>query len=307
MHRHIAFGLRWDSDIVLGQFNRAPDDDAPGDIVVRRAAAPLPDREIVHAKDGVGLKERAVLYTDGFRLQVSEAIFDFHTPGTIEWLPGPAWRGEFPPLFFGTIAALALAWRGGIPIHGSSVEIDGRAYLVCGPSGAGKSTLAATLVASGRARLIADDLSIIEGAVGGAPSLYPGRPAIRLFPALAEHMRASGAEVREDPGNDKLLVRPARADPLIPVPLAAIIVLGADTSAIPLWRRADFLNAQVFRPLWMRAIPGWHDRFRFLHHVGTTVPMHSLGAADIRDTKDFHDRALQALALVDSGTGVAER
>lgn len=299
MYRHIAFGLRWHGDIALDQFTDAPDDGLPADIIVRRASGPLRERETVVARDGVGLKERASLCTDGFRIEVGEASFDFYTPGTIEWRPGPEWQGRLPPLFFGTVAALVLAIRGGIPIHGSSVEIDGRAYLICGPSGAGKSTLAATLAASGRARLIADDLSILEGAGEAPPMLYPGRPAIRLFPGLAEHMRASGADVREDPGNDKLLVRPTRADPLIPVPLAAFVVLGTDVDAIPLWRRAAFLDAQLFRPLWMRAIAGWRDRFRVLHHIGTTVPMLSLNPADIRNSKDFHDRAAQALALFD--------
>jgi len=293
MHRHIAFGLRWDSDIALDQFAKASlADTLPPDITIRRAAGPLPDREMVHRKDG------GTLCADGFRMHGDdEAIYDFRAPGTIEWRPGPAWQGRFPPLFFGTVAALVLAWRGGVPIHGSSVEIDGRAWLICGPSGAGKSTLAATLAASGKARLIADDLSILQGSASGPPTLYPGRPAIRLFPALAEHMRASGAEVREDPGNDKLLVRPARADPLTPVPLAAFIILGTDAAGIPLWRRGAFLDSQLFRPMWMRAIPGWRDRFRMLHHAGTILPMHSLRPADIRNAADFHARASQALAL----------
>lgn len=294
MHRHIAFGLHWDSDMPLDQFALAPDDSAPADITVRRAAAPLPEREEVRAMDG------ASLCADGFRLSGEDAILDFRTPGTIEWLPGPKWQGRFPPLFYGTLAALVLAWRGGAPIHGSSVEIDGRAYLICGESGAGKSTLTAALIASGTARLVADDLSTLEAGEDGQPVIYPGRPAIRLFPATAAYMREAGAEVREDPDNDKQLVFPARADPVLPVPLAATIVIGADTGAIPLWRRSAFLDTQIFRPRWMWAIPGWHDRFKIIHRAGTKLPMLSLGHEAIRDRESFVSRAREALLLIQS-------
>lgn len=285
MHRHVAFGLRWDSDVALDQFALAPDDCGPADVLVRRAFGALPGRSEVRAMDN------AILCSDGMRFHAAdEADIDIYADGRIDWWPGAAWTGRFPPLFYGTLPALLLAWRGGAPVHGSSVEIDGRAWLICGPSGAGKSTLAAALIASGEARLIADDLSILEAGTEGEPVLHAGRPAIRLFPALAEQMRAT-CEVREDPGNDKLVVLPPRADPHTPVPLAGTIILGADASAIPVWRRSAFLDTQIFRPRWMWTIPGWQDRFRILHRAATTLPMLSLPVADIRDQAAFRARA----------------
>ncbi|MES2441759.1 MAG: hypothetical protein V4574_02945 [Pseudomonadota bacterium] len=294
MHHHIAFGLKWDSDIALEQFARG-DFDGPADVTVRRTAGPLPPREEQRAMDN------AILCTDGVRFSAGdEAVFDLYTPGRVDWLPGPGWTGRLPVQFYGTLAALLLAWRGGVPIHGSSVEIDGRAWLICGDSGAGKSTLAAALIASGAARLIADDLSTLEAGPGGAPFLYPGRPAIRLFPALADLMAEAGSEVRDDPGNDKRLVLPRRADPLAAIPLAATIVLGNDVESMPKWRRSAFLDTQIFRPRWMWAIPGWRERFGLLHYAGTSLPMLSLGAADIRDGRAFRARAADALSRLQS-------
>jgi hypothetical protein len=289
VHRHAAFGLRWDSDIALEQFALAADD-RPTDIVVRRAEGPLPARDEILNADG------ACLCADGIRFWATdEATFDIYPPGRIDWRPGAGWKGRFPPLFYGTLTALLLAWRGGAPIHGSSVEIGGRAWLICGESGAGKSTLAAALVASGAARLIADDLSVLEAGADGSAMLYAGRPAIRLFPGTAANMAAT-SEIREEPGMDKLLALPPRTDPFTPVRLAGIIFLGSDVNALPAWRRGELLAAQQFRPLWMQKIPGSQDRFRRLHRAATGLPMLAFDSVEIRDADSFRARADRILA-----------
>ncbi|MEC9195974.1 MAG: HPr kinase/phosphatase C-terminal domain-containing protein [Pseudomonadota bacterium] len=50
---------------------------------------------------------------------------------------------------------------GPVMVHGSAVEVDGRALLITGPSGAGKSALALQMMALG-AGLIADDRTILH-------------------------------------------------------------------------------------------------------------------------------------------------
>lgn len=63
-------------------------------------------------------------------------------------------------------------------VHGTAVALDaGTGLLILGPAGAGKSGLAAGLIALG-ARLVADDLVLVEPGPG-APRLQPpaGRPA----------------------------------------------------------------------------------------------------------------------------------
>jgi hypothetical protein len=69
--------------------------------------------------------------------------------------------------------------RGVLPIHASTVEIDGEAVLLAGPSGAGKSTLAAAFLRRGHAVLSDDvsplDLSSVE------PVILPSLRRIRLW------------------------------------------------------------------------------------------------------------------------------
>ena len=70
----------------------------------------------------------------------------------------PAHTADDLPLYLlGTCLAVLLQQRGLLVLHGSAVEVEGRAMLFCGPSGAGKSTMAARLCQAGY-RLLSDDL-----------------------------------------------------------------------------------------------------------------------------------------------------
>ena len=131
-------------------------DEVPADIVVRQVQANSRSRETLIAIDN------AELCADGIRFRVGlEITFDVIGFNLIEWSPGAEWTGKLPEIFFGTITALLLAWRRCIPIHGSAVEINGKAILICGASGTGKSTMSAGLIALG-AKLISDDLSVMR-------------------------------------------------------------------------------------------------------------------------------------------------
>ncbi|MBW7461585.1 aldolase, partial [Paenibacillus sepulcri] len=57
----------------------------------------------------------------------------------------------------GTCMGVLLLQRGILPLHGSAVAIDGKAYAIVGHSGAGKSTLASVLLDRG-CRLLSDDV-----------------------------------------------------------------------------------------------------------------------------------------------------
>jgi hypothetical protein len=279
----VAFGLRWASDVPLHAFTPWPLD-SPADVTVCRVATVAPRVPVVTIAN-------ATLCVDGIRFVMEDgSIVDIYPPARIDWMAGPAWNGFFQPQFFGTLTALLLAWRGSVPIHGTSIEIDGKGWLICGPSGAGKSTLGAALVASGVGRLIADDLSVLR-MNDAAPSLYVGRPGMRLFPAIAQLMEQAGAGVaRHEPGNDKLTIEPPHASPLDPIPLAGTILLG-DDDAKSLRQREKLLREHRFRPRWMDAIPGSEGRDRTIRLAATLMPMLSMPSADIRDGVAFAARA----------------
>ena len=69
-----------------------------------------------------------------------------------------------------------------IDVHGTSVDLDGRAILLRGKPGAGKSDLALRLI-DGGARLVSDDRTLLrrEGdrVVVSAPSTIKGRIEVR--------------------------------------------------------------------------------------------------------------------------------
>jgi hypothetical protein len=69
--------------------------------------------------------------------------------------------------------------RGVLPIHASTVEIDGEAVLLAGASGAGKSTLAAAFLRRGHA-VLSDDVSPLELS-GAASVILPSLRRIRLW------------------------------------------------------------------------------------------------------------------------------
>ncbi len=75
-------------------------------------------------------------------------------------------RRELSSWMLGTVLGYAMCLRGLPTLHGSVVEIDGRAVALLGASGAGKSTLAGALVAAGHA-MLADDHLVVRRADGG--------------------------------------------------------------------------------------------------------------------------------------------
>ena len=191
-----------------------------------------------------------------------------------------------PLALCGTVAAHVLAWRGLVPLHGSAVAFDGQAILVAGESGAGKSTLVHALVDCG-GQLISDDLSVLlPNKAGSVPMLIPGRPAIRLTERIGD-----------DKDKPKRLALPPRVDPDQPVPLAMLLLLrhepiGANASA-----RTAALQAQIFRPKWMRFLPEWKLRTQTVFQTAQSIGFATMPpAAHAREIPPAM-RAAQAMTL----------
>ncbi|URW75162.1 hypothetical protein M9980_11480 [Sphingomonas donggukensis] len=277
-HHATAFGLHWSSDLPLPLFPPAADAARPADVTVVWHAA-LADRP------GGRTINNGRIFADGIRFAQDGATFDMRDGNRIDWTT--AVRPAAPPdALYGTVAALLAAWRGTVPIHGSSVEIDGSAVIVCGPSGAGKSTLAAALVAAG-ARLVSDDLSVLSANAGGV-AVWPGRPAIRLVP--------SGGLA---PGEAKRLHRPsATVDPRAPVPLTTLLVRGDDGLPDGAVARLSLLTRQLYRPRWMAAMPRLADRLGLLGRAAEAISVVILPPAGHDRAVPVERRAEAAIAAV---------
>lgn len=224
-----AFGLRWASDLPLDQFMDAAGD-GPADVVVRRLDR-LADRP------GGTPFHNGELFADGVRFRFGTATFDTFGGERVVWsAPGR----NVPAAFYGTVTALILVWRGIVPLHGSAVSIGGKAVMIGGETGAGKSSLCDALVRRG-GLLVSDDLTALLPLPGpGVPMLQPGRPAIRLA----------------RPGRTtKALVTMPMVDPGQPIPFAALAILRSAAIAAGPAEAVEAVRRQLFRPLWMRALP----------------------------------------------------
>jgi hypothetical protein len=225
---------------------------------------------------------------DGFRYVAEEMTADIYGRDRIAVRPGPAWGGHLPPSFFGTVTAVMMTWRGGLAMHGSAVELDGKAILLCGASGAGKSTLAAALIASG-GHLISDDLSVLFPQAGlQPPLLFAGRRTLRLFSDVAD-MLAEKVKLEPAPTRDsrKMVVIPPRVDPVKPFPLKGIIVLGEGTGLNSSLSVLELLRRHLYRRRGMRGVPGRQLRTMQLAAVAHMVPVRTHPAVEARDQAAF--------------------
>lgn len=309
---YATFGAQWRSDLPLPHFDAVEgvtaDARGAGAIMVRTVAT-LAARTPLRTVNG------GFAAADGFRFAWrDEAVFDVHHPvdlqasGTgiatriatrIDCVPGPRWSGAMPAAFYSTVAALTLALRGGLPCHASAVEVAGKAILIAGVAGAGKSTLTAALLTRG-ARLIADDLTVVEGpSPDGVFVARRGRPGIRLHADTAAQLPAIDRQPIPDDDRGKWLVRPEARTGLDHVPLAGVILLDGSGGAIDRRDRAILLGPHLFRPRWLAALPGHAARLRMMLTIADRVPCRGLdcGAGFHRDTAAV-ERAMGLIAAL---------
>jgi hypothetical protein len=103
----------------------------------------------------------------------------------------------------GSALGALLHQRQVLVLHGSAVEVRGRAVAFLGPCGAGKSTLATALGQRGYP-VITDDLCVVGRGPAGEPVLEPGLARTKLRADALEHLGiAPGALPLVDPKGGK--------------------------------------------------------------------------------------------------------
>ncbi|MGG0237757.1 HPr kinase/phosphorylase [Bacillus rhizoplanae] len=80
----------------------------------------------------------------------------------------------------GTCMGVVLMQRKILPLHGSAVVIDGKAYAFIGDSGAGKSTLASAFLKRGY-KLLSDDVIAVSFFENNVPFVTPSYPQQKLW------------------------------------------------------------------------------------------------------------------------------
>jgi hypothetical protein len=80
----------------------------------------------------------------------------------------------------GSCMGALLMQRNTLCLHGSAIEINGKAYAIVGKSGAGKSTLAAAFLSKGYP-LLTDDVIAVSFDDNSQPMVVPGYPQQKLW------------------------------------------------------------------------------------------------------------------------------
>ncbi|MGX1099871.1 hypothetical protein [Amorphus sp. MBR-141] len=94
--------------------------------------------------------------------------------------PHPPETADVALFLLGSVLGFLCHQRGLLPLHASCVAFDGKVFALAGPSGAGKSTLAALLLAQG-ARLLSDDVTVIDSGAEGGPLVLPTFPRQKMW------------------------------------------------------------------------------------------------------------------------------
>lgn len=189
-HRYRAFGLAIASDVPLPELVPAPD--GPVDLAIRLVdtgrAFPDPDTpgEFRFGDD------------DCFLFYPQIGAFRVVPPGLIEIEPRP---GIAPALvcfpLLGPVIALLLQARGHFLLHGSALDVNGRACGFLGDKGAGKSTTAGAFLRAGHS-LLTDDIIAIEGLERGEGRIKPAFPQLKLTREASAEV--GSANITERPG-----------------------------------------------------------------------------------------------------------
>jgi hypothetical protein len=108
------------------------------------------------------------------------ALFSVKDGNKITVSPDNNADGDLIRLYLlGTCMGIVLMQRRIVPLHGSAVEINGKAYAFIGDSGAGKSTLASTFINKGYS-LVSDDI-IPVSIYHDSPYVTPSYPQQKLW------------------------------------------------------------------------------------------------------------------------------
>ncbi|WP_404452364.1 aldolase [Virgibacillus necropolis] len=171
-----AFGLNIFSDIPLPELPQVNLAEIQMNIEIRKtdlkslwSELSIPNRHFV-------VKEDLIMF------QVPEtAIFLIQNGREIFVSPFEGSKDDQIRLYIlGTCMGALLMQRKSLPLHGSAIVIDGKAYAIVGDSGAGKSTLASAFLKKGY-QLLSDDVIPVTLSENNIPIVTPAYPQQKLW------------------------------------------------------------------------------------------------------------------------------
>lgn len=181
-------------------------------------------------------------------------------------------------LLLGTCMGALLMQRSILPLHGSALAINGKAYAIIGDSGAGKSTLATAFMNEGY-RLLSDDVIAVSLTPQLEPYVTPSYPQQKLWQESLHHFGRETAPYRSVNGRaDKYCVPVVSQYYEETLPLAGVFeLIKSDAQEIKLQRiekleRFHTLYYHTYRNFFLPGLglTEWHFQTsaHMLRHIG---------------------------------------
>lgn len=165
----------------------------------------------------------------------------------------------------GTCMGIILLQRKVVPLHGSLIEIDGKAYAFVGHSGVGKSTLASSFVNKGY-KLVSDDLIAVT-MKDGQPWVIPSYPQQKLWQESLDIFGMDRSEYASIYGREKKYCIPIKSHYYPePLPLGGIFEItkaeqsGVEIRSIPNLNRFHLIFNHTYRNFLLHKLNlmDWH-------------------------------------------------
>ncbi|MGM0874205.1 MAG: aldolase [Bacillota bacterium] len=171
-----AFGFNVLSEVHLPELPQTYIEGDVADIVIEKADLTLLWEELAGESQYFVIKEDLIM----FRIP-DNAIYMIKQGKEIYYSPmGNAHEDQMRLYLLGTCMGALLMQRKILPLHGSAIEINGKAYAIVGESGAGKSTLASAFLKLGY-QLISDDVIPVTLNEKSIPMVTPAYPQQKLW------------------------------------------------------------------------------------------------------------------------------
>ncbi|MCZ2257315.1 aldolase [Sporosarcina sp. G11-34] len=176
-----AFGLTIWSEIPLPELPFTNIDSNESDVVIEKSEKVLLAMELDPEDVFVSKKDQVL-----FRVPQA-GIFLIENGKRIVYTPfDGADEDEIRLYILGTCMGAILLQRKILPLHGSAIAIDGKAYAIVGDSGAGKSTLASAFLKKGY-ELLSDDVIPVTLNHANVPIVTPAYPQQKLWLESLQH------------------------------------------------------------------------------------------------------------------------
>lgn len=165
----------------------------------------------------------------------------------------------------GTCMGIILMQRMVLPLHGSLIEIQGKAYAFVGHSGVGKSTLASSFIRKGY-KLVSDDLIAVT-MKDGKPWVIPSYPQQKLWQDSLDIFGMDRSDYASIYGREKKYCVPIKSHYYPePLPLGGIFEItktersGVEIRSIPNLNRFHLIFNHTYRNFLLHKLNlmDWH-------------------------------------------------